>query len=316
LRIVFIGTSTFGIPVLRKLINLKENIVGVVTQPDRPCGRGKKIQPTPIKEIALKYAISVFQPEDINSQNSIKEIKKFDPELIILIAYGQILKGQVLDIPSRGCLNVHPSLLPKYKGSAPIQWAIIRGEQETGISFLFMNEKIDSGDIVLQKKVKIIPGENFQQLSQRLADESAEILPELLDNIKNGNIKKIAQPKGNYFYARKICKTDCKIDWLCSGADIINLIKGIAYLPCAFAVIKNKRIKITEAELIPKEETEEKKQIAVPGEIVSVSKKGLQVMTGDNSSVLIKRLIIPGRKEMDVAQFINGYQIEAGNKFE
>jgi methionyl-tRNA formyltransferase len=315
LRIIFVGTSTFGIPVLKKLILLREQIVAVITQPDRPAGRGKKIKASPIKELALEHNLSIFQPENINSEDSIRKIKEFAPDLIILIAYGQILSGEVLGIPTYGCLNVHPSLLPHYKGSAPIQWTIIRGEKETGISFLFMNEKIDAGDIILQKNIKILPEENCQQLSGRLAEESAKIIPEVLNNIKKGNYNKISQPQGNYFYARKINKLDCRINWNNKGVDIINLIRGIAYMPCACTEFKGKRIKITQASLVQNVEGNKFDRRKNPGDIVEVSKKGILVLAGDGAYVKINRLILPGSKEMDVSQFINGYNISIGDSF-
>lgn len=316
MRIIFVGTSTFGIPVLKKIIVSEEEVVAIITQPDRPAGRGKRIKASPIKELALEYDLPIFQPENINSEDSIKKIKEFAPDLIILIAYGQILSGEVLRIPTYGCLNVHPSSLPYYKGSAPIQWTIIRGEEETGISFLFMNEKIDAGDIILQKKIKILPEENCQQLSERLAEESAKMIPEVLNNIKEGNYNKIPQPQGKYFYARKINKLDCRINWNNRGIDIINLIRGIAYTPCACTEFKGKRIKITQASLI--ENIERYHSIAQknPGDIMEVSKEGIVVLTGDRTCVKIKRLILPGSKEMNVSQFINGYSISIEDSFD
>jgi methionyl-tRNA formyltransferase len=315
LRIIFVGTSAFGIPVLKKIILLGEQVIAVITQPDRPAGRGKKIKSSPIKEIAMEHDLPIFQPENINSEDSIRKIKRFAPDLIILIAYGQILSGEVLSIPTYGCLNVHPSLLPYYKGSAPIQWTIIRGEEETGISFLFMNEKIDAGDVVLQKKIKILPEENCQQLSKRLAEESAKMIPEVLNNVKKGNYNKIPQTQGKYFYARKINKLDCRINWNNKGIDIINLIRGVAYIPCACTEFKGKIIKITQASLI--ENADENQFISQknPGDIVGVSKEGILVLTGDGTCVKIKQLILPGSKEMEVSQFINGYSISIGDSF-
>ena len=315
MRIIFIGTSSFGNPVLKKLVSLKENIVAVITQPDRPSGRGKRIQPSPIKELALEHGLCLFQPENINAERPVQKIKELTPDLIILISYGQILSGGILNIPSQGCLNVHPSLLPKYKGSAPIQWALIHGEEETGITFLFMNEKIDAGDIILQKKIIILPEDNYQELSKRLAIESAEMIKEVLDKIKRRDYKKIPQPREKYFYARKINKSDCRINWDNRGMDIFNLIRGVAIIPGAYTEFKGKRIKITKALLITKEERILDLSGRKPGDIVMVDKGGIQVLTGDNSRVVIKRLILPGSKEMDISQFINGYQIKIGDQF-
>ena len=175
MRIIFIGTSSFGVPVLERLIDLKKNIVAGITQPDRSGGRGKKVLPSPIKIKAFQAGLLLFQPENINTDNAIQKIKRLQPDLIILVAYGQILSGKILKIPTLGCLNIHPSLLPKYKGPAPINWTLIKGEEETGITYLFMNEKIDAGDIILQKKITILPEENFEHLSSRLAAESANL---------------------------------------------------------------------------------------------------------------------------------------------
>jgi methionyl-tRNA formyltransferase len=178
-----------------------------------------------------------------------------------------------------------------------------------------MNEKIDAGDIILQKKIKILPEENCQQLSERLAEESAKIIPEVLNSIKKGNYNKIPQPQGKYFYARKINKLDCRINWNNRGVDIINLIRGIAYIPCACTEFKGKMIKITKASLV--EDVGENKFISPknPGYIIEVSKKGILVLAGDGTCVKIKRLILPGSKEMDVSQFINGYSISIGDSF-
>jgi len=315
LRIIFVGTSSFGIPILKELISLEENIIAVITQPDRPGGRGKKIQPSPIKELALDHGLYLFQPENINAESAVQKLKELKPDLIILIAYGQILSGEVLNIPTRGCLNVHPSLLPRYKGSAPIQWTIIRGEGETGISFLFMNEKIDAGDIILQKKIKIMPEENYQELSKRLATVSAEMIKEVLDKIKRGDCLKIPQSRKKYFYARKINKIDCQINWNNRGVDIFNLIRGVTYIPGAYTEFKGKRIKITRALLLTKTETNQRLFNRKPGEIVKVKKEGIQVLAGDNTRIVIKRLILPGSKEMEVSQFINGYHIKIGDSF-
>lgn len=316
MRIIFVGTASFGVPVLKKLISSKEDIIAVITQPDRPAGRGKKLQPSPIKEVAINSGLLLLQPEKINSDDSVMKIQGLSPDLIVLIAYGQILSKNILRIPKQGCLNIHPSLLPDYRGSAPIQWTIIRGEEETGISFLFMTEKIDSGDIILQKKVKILPGETYQELSRRLSIQSAEMILDVIDSIKKGNYQKYLQPGGDYFYARKISKDDCKIDWSKSGKEICNLIRGIAYIPCAYTEFKGKRIKITRAVLVQEENANQIKKDKKPGDVVDVSKNGIKILTGDNDCIVIKRLILPGSKEMEVSQFINGYKIAVGDSFD
>lgn len=289
--------------------------MAVITQPDRPSGRGKRIQASPIKEVALDYGLFLLQPENINSEDMIQEIHQLKPDLLILVAYGQILKAQVLKIPILGCLNVHPSLLPKYKGPAPIHWTLIRGEKETGISFLFMNEKIDAGDMILQKRIEIFPEENYKELSKRLANTSAEMIKGVLARIRTGNYKKTPQPQEKFFYARKLNKNDCRINWKNHGKDIFHLIRGVTDIPGAYTEFKGKRIKITKASYL--NEIENKQEIAKkkPGDVVKITKQGLYVLAGNQSMLIIKRLILPGSKEMDISQFINGYQIRIGDSF-
>lgn len=315
MRIIFIGTSLFGIPVLKKLILSGEKIIAVVTQPDRPSGRGKRIQAPPIKEIALANNLALLQPENINDGHVIQKIKELKPDLMILVAYGQILSKEVLDIPTLGCLNIHPSLLPKYRGSAPIQWAIIRGETETGISFLFMNEKIDSGDIIAQKKVEILPEETFRELNQRLASKSAEMIEVILEKIKIGNFQKISQTQERYFYARKLNKMDCRIHWENDAVNIYNLIRGLSPVPGAYTEFKGKKIKIIKAALSKENGITRELDYGKPGYIVNVKKEGLFVLSGDYKQIIVQRLILSGSKEMDVSQFINGYHVNNSDYF-
>ncbi len=315
MRIVFIGTSSFGIPILKRLISLKKNIVAVVTQPDRPAGRGKQMSSSPIKMSASQAGLYLFQPENINTDSAIREIKRLKPDLIILVAYGQILSKKILEIPTLGCLNIHPSLLPKYKGPAPINWTLIKGEEETGITFLFMNEKIDTGDIIFQKKISILPEENFEQLSTRLAEESANSLEEVLLSIEKGECKRFLQPKEKYFYARKICKDDCCIDWNQKAVDIYNLIRGLACLPGSFTEFKGKRIKISEAIMVEKSEEDSNYCSQKAGTIVELIRTAIMVLAGDGNLVGLKKLIPAGSKEMDALAFINGYHIRIGDIF-
>lgn len=315
MRIIFIGTSSFGVPILERLISLKKNIVAVVTQPDKPGGRGKKVLSSPIKIKASQAGLFLFQPENINTDSAIQEIKRLQPDLIILVAYGQILSGKILEIPTLGCLNIHPSLLPKYKGPAPINWTLIKGEEETGITFLFMNEKIDAGDIILQKKISILPEENFEHLSLRLAAESANLLEEVLSSIESGEYKRFPQQKEKYFYARKICKDDCCIDWNQKAIDIINLVRGLACLPGSFTEFKGRRIKISEASMVKNSDKSVDYSSQKPGTIVELSRIAIMVLAGDRRLVVIKKLIPAGSKEMDASAFINGYHIKVGDTF-
>ncbi len=315
MRIIFTGTSSFGIPILKLLIALQKNIVAVVTQPDRPAGRGKRMLASPIKILASQSGLYLCQPEDINADSAVQEIAGLHPDLIILVAYGQILSSKILQLPTQGCLNIHPSLLPKYKGPAPINWVLIKGEQETGVTFLFMNERIDAGDIILQKRIKILPEENFEQLSIRLAIESANLLEEVLLTIERGEYERFPQPKEKYFYARKINKDDCRIDWHQKAIEIYNLVRGLTPLPGVYTEFKDKRIKISETSLLVKIKINNNLSQQKPGTIVKLNKNGIMVLAGDGNYIVIKKLIPAGSKEMDASGFINGYHVEIGDSF-
>ena len=315
MRIIFTGTSSFGIPILKLLIALQKNIVAVVTQPDRPAGRGKRMLASPIKILASQSGLYLCQPEDINADSAVQEIAGLHPDLIILVAYGQILSSKILQLPTQGCLNIHPSLLPKYKGPAPINWVLIKGEQETGVTFLFMNERIDAGDIILQKRIKILPEENFEQLSIRLAIESANLLEEVLLTIERGEYERFPQPKEKYFYARKINKDDCRIDWHQKAIEIYNLVRGLTPLPGVYTEFKDKRIKISETSLLVKIKINNNLSQQKPGTIVKLNKNGIMVLAGDGNYIVIKKLIPASSKEMDASGFINGYHVEIGDSF-
>jgi len=301
------------VPVLDKLIDSKENIVGVITQPDRPKGRGRKILPPPIKKIALSRGITIFQPENINEEESIKKIKEFNPDLIIVVAYGQILSKDILNIPWMGCVNIHASLLPKYRGASPINWTIINGEEETGITFIFMNEKVDAGDIIYQQKITIFPDETYGELNKRLSNLSAGIINKLLKEIKNGKIKRIPQEKQLATYTKKMSKEDGEIIWSNKGEKIYNLIRGTTPYPGAFTYYKGKKLKITMARFLYNYQNELKLDFATAGEVVKIEKDGIFISTGDKGIIRILKVVPSGAKEMSAQQFVNGYKIKVGD---
>ena len=300
-------------PVLDKLIDSKENIVGVITQPDRPKGRGRKILPPPIKKIALSRGITIFQPENINEEESIKKIKEFNPDLILVVAYGQILSKDILNIPWMGCVNIHASLLPKYRGASPINWTIINGEEETGITFIFMNEKVDAGDIIYQQKITIFPDETYGELNKRLSNLSAGIINKLLKEIKNGKIKRIPQEKQLATYTKKMSKEDGEIIWSNKGEKIYNLIRGTTPYPGAFTYYKGKKLKITMARFLYNYQDELKLDFATAGEVVKIEKDGIFISTGDKGIIRILKVVPSGAKEMSAQQFVNGYKIKVGD---
>ncbi len=314
-KIIFMGTADFGVPLLEKLLDSRENIIAVISQPDRPQGRDRKTLPTPIKKITLNKGLKVFQPENINSEESIKRINEFKPDIILVVAYGQILSGRILNIPKIGCINIHGSLLPKYRGAAPINRAIINGEKETGITFMFMKEKVDTGEIIFQEKMDILPNETCGELYCRLSDLSVRSLPKLLEKIKNGKIERIPQNNELATLARKMKKEDGKIDWSDKGERVYNLIRGTIPYPGAFTYYKGRKLKITQARFLDdyQGETDTGSGSPKPGRVIKAEKDAILISTGDKGNIKILKLIPAGSKELTSEQFINGYQIKVGD---
>ena len=313
LKIIFMGTADFGRPVLEKLADSRENIITVITQPDRPQGRGRKILPTPIKKIALDKRLEIFQPENINDEESIKRIKEFSPDIILVVAYGQILSDYILNIPKIGCINIHGSLLPKYRGAAPINRAIINGEKETGITFMFMKEKVDAGEIIFQEKIDILADETCGELYYKLSDLSARSFPKLLEKIKSGKIERIPQDNRLVTFARKMNKEDGKIDWSDKGEKVYNLIRGTIPYPGTFTYYKGRKLKITRARFLEDYQYKSDTSSPKPGRVVKIEKDSIFISTGDKGIIKILRLIPAGSKELTANQFVNGYKIKAGD---
>ena len=312
LKIIFMGTADFGVPVLEKLADSRESKIAIITQPDRPQGRGRKILPTPIKKIALDKGLEVFQPENINDEESIKRIEEFNPNIILVVAYGQILSSHILNIPKIGCINIHGSLLPKYRGAAPINWAIINGEKETGITFMFMKEKVDAGEIIFQEKIDILPDETYGELYYKLSALSTSSLPKLLEKIKSGKIERISQDNKLATFARKMNKEDGKIDWSDKGEKVYNLIRGTIPFPGAFTYYKGRKLKITRVRFLDDYQDEADTGYPKPGIVVKIGKDGILISTGDKGIIKILRLIPTGSKELTANQFVNGYKIKTG----
>jgi len=312
LKIIFMGTADFGGPVLEKLADSRENRIAVITQPDRPQGRGRKILPTPIKKIALDKGLEVFQPENINDEEYIKRMKEFNPDLILVVAYGQILSSHILNIPKIGCINIHGSLLPKYRGAAPVNRAIINGEKETGITFMFMKEKVDAGEIIFQEKIDILADETCGELYYRLSTLSASSLPKLLEKIKGGKIERISQDNKLATFARKMNKEDGKIDWGDKGEKIYNLIRGTIPFPGAFTYYQGRKLKITRARFLSDCQDDADIGSFKPGRVVKTEKDGILISTGDKGMIKILRLVPAGSKELTANQFVNGYKIKVG----
>lgn len=305
MNIVFMGTPDFAVPSLEKLIE-KYDVKAVFTQPDRPKGRGKKLGISPVKETALKHEIPTYQPVRIKKEpECIEKIRDISPDFIIVVAFGQILPKEVLDIPRYGCINLHASLLPKYRGAAPLNWAIIRGEKETGNTTMFMSEGLDCGDMLLRSRIDIDEDMTYGELHDILMKDGPELLTRTIDAIVNGSVNRIKQEDSESSYAPMLSKTTGIIDWKLKSADIKNLIRGLNPFPSAHTQYKELTMKIFEADVINEKSSFE------PGVIIDVNKEGIKVATGDGV-LLIKRIQFPGGKPLNVEEYLRGNTIEKG----
>lgn len=304
-RIVFMGTPDFAVQSLELLYKNNYDIKMVITQKDKRKGRGKKIQYTPVKEKALDLGLEVYQPEDINSPDMINIVKGMAPDFIVVVAFGQILKKEILDVPKYKCINVHASLLPKYRGSAPINWAIINGEKETGITIMEMEKGLDTGDMISKASIPIDTEDDYISMHDKLASLGGELLISTLEDIKTGKAKVTPQDDSLSSYASMIYKNTGKIDWNTSGRDIINLIRGVVPWPGAFTSYKGETLKIYKSELTDRLNKDES------GKIVKVSNEGLFINCAD-STLIVKELQFPNKKRMQVKDYLKGNTIEVG----
>ena len=308
MRVVFMGTPDFAIPILEALIHSGHDIVGVVTQPDRPLGRKQVLTPPPIKVLAEQHQIPVFQPESI--RKDYQPIIDWRPDLIITCAYGQIIPKILLDLPPLGAINVHASLLPKYRGGAPIQWAIINGEKETGITLMYMSEKMDAGDIIAQSKIPIEPTDNYGTLHDKLSRLGAELLMEILPQIEAGTNDRIPQDESLATYAWNIKKEDERIVWDKDAQAVVNQIRGLSPVPGAYTCLEEERFKIYEARVMDSTKT------AVPGTIVDMVPQGLVVACGKGQILIIEGQLA-GRKRQPMENVLRGnHPFAIGKTFE
>ncbi|MGN0522982.1 MAG: methionyl-tRNA formyltransferase [Eubacterium sp.] len=303
MRIVFMGTPDFAVPCLDKLIE-KHQVVGVFTQPDKPVGRKQILTPPPVKELAEKNSIPVFQPEKIKNSNALEIIKGLTPDVIIVVAYGKILPPEILNAAKYGCVNVHASLLPKYRGAAPIQWAVLNGDKKTGVSIMQMDEGIDTGDIILVRETDINPNETSEELFDRLSVMGSDALIDALELIENDKANAVPQPKGDFGYAKMIGRELCPIDWSKSAAEIHNQVRGLQSWPVATTTINGKNLKIHKTKIVDNIGD-------CSGKIVDNNKR-LIVSCGDNKCLEILELQLDGKKRMNSQAFLLGNKIEIG----
>lgn len=297
-HILFMGTSDFAVPALQALHSAGFSIPLVVTQPDRPAGRGLELKPSPVKTKALELKLEVFQPEKIRTPEAIETLRKAEPDVTVVAAYGQILPSSVLQIPKTACLNIHGSILPKYRGAAPIHYAVIAGEKETGVTIMYMNEKMDEGDMLLVRKTPIGPEETTGEVHDRLAQLGAEGLLEALELLKQGKAPRTPQNHSQATYAPSIKREFCRLDWTRSAAQIADKVRGLSPWPVAETAWKGMDLKVHKALL------ENRK--GKPGEVLEISKQGIAVGAGQDAVRLIE-VQPPGKKKMSAHDFTLGH---------
>ncbi|MDF2503214.1 methionyl-tRNA formyltransferase [Clostridium sp.] len=305
LNIVFMGTPEFSVPSLKKLIE-KFDVKAVFTQPDKPKGRGKKISLSPVKEVALEHNIPIYQPQRIkNEPEIIAKLKEINPDFIIVVAFGQILSKDILDIPKYACINLHASILPKLRGAAPINWAIINGESVSGNTTMLMDVGIDTGDMFLKDKVTITDDMTAGDLHDILMERGADLLVETIDKYVSGEIAPQKQNDEDSNYAPMLTKQSGKIVWNNTSKDIANLVKGLNPHPLAYTNYKEKVMKIHKVKVVKKVYEE------LPGTIIKVDEDGILISSKDGS-VLVEIIQFPGKKAMQVKDYIRGNSIEEG----
>lgn len=315
MRVIFMGTPDFSVGTLEALVEAGYEVCLAVTQPDKPKGRGKEMQFTPVKETAVRLGIPVYQPRKIRQPECVEELRKYQADIMVVVAFGQILPKEILEMTPYGCINVHASLLPKYRGAAPIQWSILCGEQVTGVTTMQMDEGLDTGDMLLKTEVNIAPDETGESLHDKLAAAGAKLCVETLKELQAGTIQPEKQGESPTQYAKMLDKKMGNIDWSRPAEEIERLVRGLNSWPSAYTHWGDKVLKIWKAEV--EEETAEKAGMAVqtePGGVVRVEKDGFSVQTGAGLLV-VKELQIPGKKRMAAEAFLRGYQLKEGTVF-
>lgn len=305
MKILFMGTPDIAVPTLKALIQSKHNVVGVVTQPDKPKGRGKAIGCSPVKETALQYDLPIYQPVKVREESFVETIKEIAPDVIIVIAFGQIIPKSILDLPKYGCINIHASLLPKYRGAAPIQWAIIEGETKTGLTTMYMEEGLDTGDMLLKEEVDIAGDETGGSLHDKLAQLGGSLILKTLDAVENGTMVRIKQDDSQSTYVSMLDKKMGYIDFSKSAEEIERLIRGLNPWPSAYTCLDGKALKIWKADVLKEERAGE------TGEIVEVRKDAVLIKTG-MGTLALKEVQLEGKKRMETEAFLRGYDIHVG----
>lgn len=307
-RVVFMGTPEFAVPCL-KMLSEQTEVVGVVTQPDKPRGRGQKMMASPVKAFAEKKGIPVYQPVKVREEEFIGVLENLKPDLMVVVAFGQILPRRVLDIPAHGCINVHASLLPRYRGAAPMQWSIIHGEKKTGITTMFMDAGLDTGDMLLKQEIGISEDMTLEELHDALMGMGAEVLQETLGQLSDGTLKREPQADEDSSYAPMIGKETGRIDWEKPAKEIHDLVRGLNSWPGAYTFLKGSKYKIWRTRVL------EERPEGAPGTVLRADKSGLVAAAGDVSLEILE-MQAPGGKKMKARDYLLGHGIELPARFD
>ena len=312
MRVVYMGTPDFAVDTLDAIVKARHEVLLVVTQPDKAKGRGKKLQFTPVKEKALEYDLPVAQPEKVREEAFMEELENLAPDVIVVVAFGQLLPERILNIPKYGCINVHASLLPAYRGAAPIQWAVIDGLEESGVTTMYMEKGLDTGDIILQSRLSLAENETGGSLFDRLAKEGATLLIRTLEELESGTATRTKQDDSQSSYAKMLTKDMGNLDFAQDAVVLERLIRGLNPWPSAFTKLGDKTLKVYEASVLTEEEANAlNSDVVGSGSIIAVDKKSFTVRCG-NGALRIMNLQLEGKKRMDTAAFLLGYKIEVG----
>ena len=319
MNIIYMGTPEFAVKPLQTIVDAGHNVLACFTQPDKPKGRGKTLQPTPVKEKALSLDIPVYQPVKLREEENVQIIRDYQPDAIVVAAYGQILPESILNIPKYGCINIHASLLPKYRGAAPIEWAIINGETESGVTTMYMEKGLDTGDMIDKVEVAITPEDTGATLHDKLAEAGAALILETLTKLENHTATRTKQDDAQSCYASMLSKEMGRMDFAKSAEELERLIRGLNPWPCAYTEIDGKNVKIYKAKVIAMDDAYktqaqgkvEQTLTFAPGEIVEVAKKYFVIACGTDA-LQIQNLQPEGKKPMDTVAYLNGNPLKAG----
>lgn len=308
MRILFMGTPEFAVGTLEALIQSRHEVVAVVTQPDRPKGRGNAVKFPPVKEAALAHGIPVLQPLKVREPEVVEQLRAFAPDLIAVVAFGQLLPKVILEMPRYGCVNVHASLLPKYRGAAPIQWAVINGEAESGVTTMMMSRGLDKGDMLKKSVVRLDPKETGDSLHDKLAALGGPLLLETIDELEQGTIVRVPQDDAQSSYAPMLTKELGRIDWIKPADELERLVRGLNSWPSAYTRLHGKTLKIWDADVVSASGGE-------PGKVLQADKNGLVIQAGEGALRIVS-LQLEGKKRMEADAFLRGYPVQVHERME